>query len=63
MNSDDWKHEWNRMLDLFADQAESSLGKINRDFKAMNRSFDENFRQYFLKMSNFRYIYDSIMCS
>lgn len=55
MNTDDWKLEMNRMLDLFANQAEYSLEKINRCFEALGRPFDEKFRQHYLKMTNQRF--------
>lgn len=54
MNPDEWEIEMNHMLDSFANQASSSLEKIDRRFETLGRSFDEEFRQYFLKMSNLR---------
>lgn len=55
MDPNEWKLEMNRMLDSFANQAEFSLGKISRSFEALGRPFDEEFRKYYLEMSNQRY--------
>lgn len=54
MFADEWEFEMNHMLDSFANQAFSSLKKIDRRFEALGRQFDDNFRKHFLDMSNQR---------
>lgn len=54
MNSNEWQLEMNRMLDSFANQAEFSLGKISQCFETLGRPFDDDFRKYYLEMSNQR---------
>lgn len=53
-NNDDWKREMNHMLEMFDFQASLSLRKINGYFETLRRPFNEEFRQYFLKISNQR---------
>lgn len=55
MGQDEWELEMNRMLDSFANQALSSLEKIDQRFAVLGRSVDEEFCQYFIKMLKLRY--------
>lgn len=57
--SDDakWQLEMKSMLDIVEEQSEISLRSINQCFQALNRTFTEEFKQYFLKMTNQRYTF------
>lgn len=56
MNADEkWQHEMNVMLKVFENQSETSLREIDRCFEVLGRSFNAEFRQYFLKLSTQRY--------
>lgn len=52
--AESWQLEMRRLLEIFEQESTNSLRKINRCFVASGRSFDENFRQYFLKKSTLR---------
>lgn len=54
MVQDEWEIEMDRMVDSFAKQASISLEKIGQRFAVLGRSFDKDFRQNFMKMSNLR---------
>lgn len=49
--SDNWQAEMNLMLEIFEQQSELSLRKINQHFEVLNRTFTDEFRTYFFKMS------------
>lgn len=52
---DEWEIEMGRMLDIIEHESEASLRKINDRFEALDRPFNEAFRQYVKKMSEHRY--------
>lgn len=56
MNVDQWQVEMNLMLEIFEQQSELSLRKINQRFQELNRKFTDEFREYFVKMSMQRYV-------
>lgn len=51
--SDDWKFEFNCMLDTI----ESQLEKIDQRFKAMGRPFSEEFQQHVVKLTNLKWVW------
>lgn len=55
----DWKFEMDRMLGVFEVQAIESLRYINQNFELSGRPFNEEFRKYFLQISNDRYFISS----
>lgn len=59
----DWKFEMDRMLGVFEGQAIESLRYINQSFELSGRPFNEEFRKYFLQISNDRYfIFSAWIC-
>lgn len=52
--ADDWKREMDKMLEVFEQQAVKSLRNINQNFELLGRSFNEEFRKYFLQISSDR---------
>lgn len=52
---DEWEIEMDRILDVFEHESETSLWKINERFVALDRPFNDEFRQYFMKMTAHRY--------
>lgn len=50
----DWRNEMHIMLSMFDQQAVTSLGKIKFAFKRNGLSFNEEFKQYFLRVTNER---------
>lgn len=53
--NDNWQADMNVMLEMIEKQAELSLRKISAQFEMSNRTFTDEFRQYFFKMSMQRY--------
>ena len=54
MDTKVWKRELHRFLELFEYESTITLDNIKRNFIAAGRPFDDNFRQYFLKMLTLR---------
>lgn len=56
MNVDEWQLEMARMLRIFEHESETSLRKINQRFEVLDRPFNAEFRQHFLKISMQRFL-------
>lgn len=54
MDEPNWKCELNRFLDVMERESKVSLRIIKQHFKASGSPFNEDFRQYFQKMSAHR---------
>ncbi|XP_031639261.1 uncharacterized protein LOC116351312, partial [Contarinia nasturtii] len=50
----DWRREMHTMLSEFERQATISLGKIDMAFKSSGLSLNDEFKQYFMRASNYR---------
>lgn len=59
-SANDWMREMDAMLAGFSGQATLSLQNIRRNFEAAGRSFTEDFKKYFFRVSLERYSYPSI---
>lgn len=51
MNKNNWRHEHDRLLEIFECESKFSLRKIRQYFQASGCSFDENFRKYFQRLA------------
>lgn len=54
MTTKSWKRELKRLLKLLEVESTASLGKIKQDIEALDRPFDEKFREYFLRKTTKR---------
>ena len=52
---DEWEIEMSRILDVFEHESELSFRMINRRFELLDRPFNDEFRQYFSKMTMLRF--------
>lgn len=54
--TEDWMQEMDQMLDGFSRQTTLTLRNIRKCFTKSGRSFNDEFKKYFLRESNERYV-------
>lgn len=57
----DWRHEMHNLLSEFERQTTISLGKLEVAFEINGLLFSDEFKKYFLRASNHRYVNLSII--